>query len=123
MSSNKSNSFLSDFGINSAEKLSNASIKSAQELSNAIVTASEANWKHNHNVPEQVISDSIVLSARMFGAIFLFSASLIGINWKWIQQQKAEVSAFEILNGTIMVLSGGVIFCTSNKAFNKLFGK
>ena len=105
MSSNKSNSFLSDFGINSAEK-----------LSNAIVTASEANWKHNHGVPEQVISDSIVLSA-----IFLFSASLIGINWKWIKQQKAEASAFEILNGTIMVLSGVVIFCTSRKAFNKLF--
>jgi hypothetical protein len=121
MSSNKSNSFLCDFGINSAEVLSNAGIQSAQVLSNAIATASEAKWKYNHNVPEQIISDSIVLSTSI-GAIFVFSASVIGINWKWINQQKAEVSAFEVFNGTIMVLSAGVIFYTSNAAFKKLFG-
>jgi hypothetical protein len=114
-----SNSFLSDFGINSAEKLSNAGIKSAQELSKAIVTASEANWKHNHGVPEQVISDSIVLS----GAIFLFIASAFGINWKWLKQQKAEVSAFEVFNGTLMVLSAGVISYTSNAMFKTHLGK
>ena len=122
MSSNKSSSFLCDFGINSAEVLANAGITSAQVLSSAIATASEANWKHNHSVPEQVISDSIVLSTSI-GAIFLFSASVFGINWKWLKQQKAEVSAFEVFNGTIMVLSAGVIFYTSNAAFKKLFGK
>jgi hypothetical protein len=123
MSSNNNNtsSFLCDFGINSAEVLSNAGIKSAQVLSNAIATASESNWTQNHNVPEQVISDSIVLSTTI-GAIFVFSASVFGINWKWITQQKAEVSAFEVFNGTMMVLSAGIIFYTSNAAFKKLFG-
>ena len=112
MSSNKSGSFLSDFGINSAEV-----------MSKAILTASEANWKHNHNVPEFLISNSIVLSASMFGAIYLFSTSLIGMNKKWIKQEKSEVTAFEILNGTIMFLSGGVVFFTSIKAFNILLNK
>ena len=106
-----SNSFLCDFGINSAEN-----------LSNAIAIASEANLKHNHSVPEQVNSDSIGLSISI-GAIFLFTASAFGINWKWLKQQKAEVSAFEVFNETLMVLSAGVIFYTSNAAFKKLFGK
>jgi hypothetical protein len=78
MSSNKSDSFLCDFGINSAEALSNAGIKSAQVLSSAIATASEGYWKHKHSVPEHVISDSIVLSTSI-GAILLFSASVFGI--------------------------------------------
>ncbi len=133
MSSNKSSSFLSDFGMNSAEVLSNAGITSAQVLSNAgitsaqvlsnaIATASEANWKHNHSVPEHFMLESIALSTSI-GAIFLFSASVFGINWKWLKQQKAEVSAFEVFNGTIMVLSAGVIFYTSNAVFKKIFGK
>ena len=111
MSSNKNDNFLSDFGVYSVEVLSN------------IATAPLANWKHNHYVPEKVIYDSIVLSASMFGAIFLFSVSLIGINRKWIKQQKAELSASEVFNGTIMFLSGGVIVFISNKALTKLFGK
>lgn len=74
--------------------------------SNSFLTASEANWKHNHGVPQQVISDSIVLS----GAIFLFIASAFGINRKWLKQQKAELSAFEVFNGTLMVLSAGVLY-------------
>ena len=87
MSSNKSSSFLSDFGINSAEV-----------MSKAIVTASEANGKHNHNVPEFLISNSIVLSASMFGAIYLFSTLLIEMNKKWIKQEKSEATTFEIRN-------------------------
>lgn len=98
-------------------------MNSTEVLSNAIVTASESIYKHNYNVHEQVISDSIVLSASMFGAIFVFSTSLFGINWKWIKHQKVEVSIFEILNGTLMVLSSRVIFCISKEAFKKLFGK
>ena len=81
------------------------------------------NWKHNHNVPEFLISNSIVLSASMFGAIYLFSTSLIGMNKKWIKQEKSEVTAFKILNGTIMFLSGGVVFFTSVKAFDILINK
>ncbi len=112
MSTNKSDSFLSDFGINSAEI-----------LSNAIQTASKANWKHHHivSVSELTVSDSITLSASMFGAICLFTNSLIGMNKKWIKQEKAETSAIELLNGTIMFLSGGVILFTSITAFKILF--
>ena len=109
MSSNKSSSFLSDFGINSAEV-----------MSKAIVTASEANGKHNHNVPEFLISNSIVLSASMFGAIYLFSTLLIEMNKKWIKQEKSEATTFEVLKGTIMFLSGEVVFFTSVKTFNIL---
>jgi hypothetical protein len=92
-------------------------------MSKAIVTASEANWKHSHNVPEFFISNSIVLSASMFGAIYLFSTSLIAVNMKWIQQEKFEVTAVEMLNGTIMLFSGGLLFFTSIKAFNILLYK
>lgn len=110
MSSKKSGSCLGDFGINSAEV-----------LSNAIVTASKTIWKYNHNVSELLVSNSIVLSASMFGAMYLFSTSLIGMNKKLIKQGKTEVSAFEVLNGAIMILSGGFICFTSIKAFNILF--
>jgi hypothetical protein len=112
MSSNKSGTFLSDFGINSAEV-----------MSKAILTAPKANWKHNYNVSELFNSNLIVLSASMFGAIYLFSASLIGLNKKWIKQEKSEVTAFEIINGTIMFLSGGIVFFTSIKAYNILLNK
>jgi uncharacterized membrane protein (DUF485 family) len=65
----------------------------------------------------------IVLSASMFGAIYLFYTSLIGINKKWMKQEQeksSNVTAFEILNGTILFLSGGVVVFTSIKAFNIL---
>ncbi len=109
MSSNKSSSFLCDFGINSTEV-----------LSKAILTAPEASWKHN---PEFLISISMGLSATLFGAIYLFSTSLIGMNKKWRTQKKFELTAFEILNGAIMFLSGGVVFFTSVRAFNRLLNK
>ncbi len=88
-----------------------------------LVTASDAYWKHNNNVSECLISNSIVLSASVFGAIYLFSTSLIGLSKKWIKQEKSDVTAFEILNGTIMFLSGGVVLFTSVKAFNILNNK
>ena len=62
------------------------------------------------------ISDYIVLSASLFGATFLFSTSLIGINKKWSKEGKSTLTAFEVLNGTILVLSGSMIFLTSAKA-------
>ena len=85
-----------------------------------MLSASAADCKHNHSVPELLISNSLVLSASMFGAIYLFSTSLIGMNKKWIKQGKAEVTAFEVLNGTIILLSGGIILFTSIKALKIL---
>jgi hypothetical protein len=52
----------------------------------------------------------------MFGAIYLFHTALIGINKKWMKQEQeksSNVTAFEILNGTILFLSGGVVVFTS----------
>lgn len=78
MSSNKSSSFLSDFGINSADV-----------ISKAIVESTRSQLEAQPLVPEVLISNSIVLSASMFGAIFLFSTSLIGMNKKWMNQENS----------------------------------
>lgn len=66
------------------------------------------------------ISQSIVLSASLFGALYIFSTSLFGINQKWIEQKKVEVTAFEIINGTILFLTGGIVFITSIKSLSML---
>ncbi len=59
--------------------------------------------KRLYNVPEFLLSNSVVLSASMLGAIYLFSASLIEMNKKWIKQETCEV-----------------VFLTSVKTFNIL---
>ncbi len=109
MSSDKSSSFLSDFGINSAII-----------LSKAIQAVSEAKWKHHHSAPESLISNSIILAGSLLGAVFICSTSLIGLNKKWIKEKKNELTVFEILNGSIMIITGGVIVFTSIKALKFL---
>lgn len=106
MSSAKSDSFLSDFGINSAEV-----------LSKAIGDATKSDWKHNHSIPETILSNSIVLSASLFGSIYLFSTSLIGFDKKWIKDDQYRFGTFDVVNGTVMVFSGLVMVGTSMKAF------
>lgn len=59
----------------------------------------------------------IAMAACMFGAVSLFATSLIGMNKKWIKQDKTEVTKFEVLNGGIIVLSGGIIALTTIKGF------
>ena len=100
-----------------------SSNKSTEMMSNAKVTASEARRKHNHYVPEQVIFNSILLSASMFGSIFLFCTSSTAMNQRWIKYKNVEVTACEVLIGTIMLLSGAVMFLTSVKVFKNNFGK
>ena len=56
---------------------------------------------------ELIITKSIVLSACLFGSIYLFSTSLIGLNKKWLKNQRVSLS--ELVNGTILILSGTVI--------------
>ena len=56
---------------------------------------------------ELIIRKSIVLSAFLFGSIYLFSTSLIGLNKKWLKNQ--QVSLYELVNGTILILSGTVM--------------
>ncbi len=93
MSSEKSNNLLPDFGINS---------------------------KHNHYIPETFHFNSIVLSASLFGSIYLFSTSLIGFNKKWIKDDKYSFRVFDVVNGSVMFLSGLVLVVTSVKAFQIL---
>tara|TARA_B100000073_G_scaffold95616_1_gene75983 strand:- start:652 stop:990 length:339 start_codon:yes stop_codon:yes gene_type:complete len=110
MNVQKSNRFLADFGINSAEI-----------LSQAISKASESSWKHNHSiVPETIISNSIVLSSSLFGAIYLFSTSLVGLNKKWNNQDKHTLSVLDGINTAIMGISGYIIIKTSQRAFEIL---
>jgi hypothetical protein len=105
MSREKSNSFLSDFGINSAQVLSKS------------ISDAKSDWKHNHVIPKILLSNSIVLSASLFGSIYLFSTSLIGFNKKWIKDEKSCWGMFEMVNGAIVVCSGFVMALTSTKAF------
>ena len=103
-----SKSFLADFGINSAVV-----------LSDAIGKATESNWKvnHDHAVPEALVSNSIILSASLFGSIYLFSTSVIGLNKKWIKDEKIVIGPYEVFNGIILGFSSVVMVIMSNKAF------
>jgi len=56
---------------------------------------------------DSIITNSIVLSACLFGSIYLFSTSLIGLNKKWLKNQ--QVSLYKLVNGTILSLSGTVM--------------
>lgn len=56
-----------------------------------------------------LLLNSIVLSASLFGSIYLFSTSLFGLNNKWINDKKSCWGMFEMVNGTIMVCSGIVM--------------
>ena len=56
-----------------------------------------------------LLLNSIVLSASLFGSIYLFSTSLLGLNNKWIDDKKSCWGMVEIVNGTIMVCSGIVM--------------
>jgi hypothetical protein len=110
MSSDKSSSFLSDFGINSA-----------QVLAKSISEATKFDWKHNHSIPESLLlSNSIVLSASLFGSIYLFSTSLIGFNKRWIKDGKCRFGIFELVNVAVVLCSSFVMVLTSAKAFDIL---
>ena len=56
---------------------------------------------------ELIITNPILLSACLFGSIYLLSTSLIGLNKKWLKNQ--QVSLYELVNGTILILSGTVM--------------
>lgn len=107
MRSERSDKFLADFGYNSADI-----------LSKSILKAADTDWKHSHVIPETLVSNSIVLSACLFGSVYLFSTSLIGLNKKWMRNEPA--SMFEFVNGSILTLSGAVMAITAYKAFGIL---
>jgi hypothetical protein len=66
------------------------------------------------NSTEMIVTNSIVLSAFLFGSIYLFSTSLIGLNKKMVKNE--SLSLFEIVNGSILILSGTGLIITGCKA-------
>lgn len=105
MTTLRSTSFLADFGINSVEI-----------LKQSIITATQSKWNHNHSISASPVSNSIVLSACLFGSICLFSTALIGINKKWIKEERHNFVVIDGLNLGIICLSGFVIVVTATKA-------
>ena len=102
--SKTSESFLADFGINAAEVLS----KTRKQQNQILI------------IPKSLIFNSIVLSATMFGSVFLFSTSLIGVNKMWIKNAKCHFGSYEIFNGIVMCCSGLVMCITAVKSLTIL---
>lgn len=88
-----------DFAINSSDVLSEAVDKSQSKC---------------------IQESAIILSAALFGSIYLFSNSLNELNKKWTKDNQASVTIFEVVNGLIMSGSGIIIFLTARKAFEVL---
>ena len=66
-----------------------------------------------------IVTNTIILSAYLFGSFYLFSTSLTGLNKKWLKRE--SVSLTDIINGSIMVVSGTAITTFAYKAIvNKL---
>ena len=71
--------------------------------------------------------DSIVLSACLFGSVYLFGTALNGINKKWINRPPSNINIllesttfFDILNGSILIVSGSIITASACKAIKLL---
>ncbi len=73
------------------------------------------------NSTEMIISNSIIVSACLFGSIYLFSTSLIGLNKKLLKNE--SVSLLEFVNGSIFIFTGTIIIITAHKASTKIFSK
>jgi hypothetical protein len=91
--------------------LSNFGINSAQTLSEAIVKATDASQKQNR-------SNSILLSVYLFGSVYLFSTSLGGMNKMWIQDKRnTNNRIFFMMNGGVLVVSGALMVHMASKAW------
>ena len=71
-------------------------------------------------ISQRLVSNSIILSASLFGSFYLFSTSLVGLNKKWSKDGKVEGGVFELINGIILAISGVVVVITAKEAFDIL---
>jgi cellobiose-specific phosphotransferase system component IIC len=71
------------------------------------------------------LADSVILTSTLFGSIYLFSSSLFGLNQKWLKdaENSNPWGRFEIMNFSIMGISGIVIGFTASKAYEILAAK
>ena len=93
----------------------------AEVLSKAINKSAESDWNYKHTIiPESLISNSIVLSASLFGSVYLFSTSLIGLNKMWIKSGSVSFGSYEIFNGIVLCCSGFLMFIVAGKSYTIL---
>ena len=51
----------------------------------------------------------IITTAIMFGSVYILSASLIGLNKRWIKYGISDFSLFEIITLSIIFISGSML--------------
>ena len=80
-----------------------------------------------HKYTDFINTNSIVLSSCLFGSFYLFSTSLIAINKKWSNRVPSNINvliegttSYELLNGSILIISGAFITAASYKALELL---
>jgi hypothetical protein len=49
----------------------------------------------------------------------MFSTSLNGLNTKWLKENETKATTFEVLNGAVLVFSGGIFAASSILAYTK----
>ncbi len=65
-----------------------------------------------------IISNSIIISSCLFGSIYLFSNSLIGLNKKLLTNK--NIFLLDLVNGPILIFTGAIITITYYKALTLL---
>jgi len=69
-----------------------------------------------------IMYNSIILSSRLFGSVFIFSTSLILINQQHIENKKMPLYV-NVINGLTLVVSGSVFLCSIDLSLNNYFQK
>ena len=53
--------------------------------------------------------NTIITAAIMFGSVHILSTSLIGLNKRWIKYGISDFSLFEIINFSIVLITGTLL--------------
>ena len=69
-----------------------------------------------------IMYNSIILTSRLFGSVFIFSTSLILINKQHIENKKLPLY-LNLINGLTLVVSGSVLLCSIDLSLNNYFQK
>ena len=62
-----------------------------------------------------LVVNSFVVCIGLFGCVHLFSISLSAMNQKWINSKNNAITVYDIINGSIMLLSGIAIVVMFNR--------
>ena len=90
-------------------------------LANKLVESNEKVKTIDHTLDHTLnvnMSQAIVLSSLLFGSIYMFSVSVIGINKMFMKDGERKPNyPFLIINGSIMIISGLTLSIFSFKAY------